>query len=485
MPTPSPTGDIEQRHRANRWGWMLDGGNLTAKPENLATYALETEAAFAQNPGDAYWESYSVSERAVNFLIVAARQQRMPRAHELEVLLEQGGRRLLGTLEYYGPRTTNNHLLNNARALYLIGAFARVAAFRDAGRAIFANELPRLVQDGSLREGSSHYHLLVQRWLLDVAWAAKATGDAPTLEIVEPVVLAMHQTGRLFSDPDQPCVTIGDVSPDASGEALKRTFEILHGTAWPPDDSLPRGIHRVGEWCRWEGEAASALWRLPRDPTPDYPTHAHADLGGCVLNVRGHAVLKDPGRLDYTKSPLGQYGASATAHSALLVDGFGMTPVGVGSFAPRTLSPVSAAVEAAGDAGHCRVTVTHDGFARVARGLEHRRIFDIDDSRLRIQDDLAGAGPRRVTLLYQIAPGLRVEGHDRRWTIAGAGSPIALGLVTGENVGLVASVAIGEERPEPSGWLFPDYGVRLPMTTLRFEISADLPMQIVTTIDWT
>lgn len=481
-----PAADLEERHRLYRWGWMLDDSETAYAGSALSDYMIASDARMAENPSHPYWESYSIAERIVTAILLAAWYRELPRRDAIEPLLIRSGALLLSRLEYYGPRT-NNHLLNDARALYVLGATAGVRAFADAGRAMLEHELPRMVPDGVLREGSSHYHLLVARWIADVAWSAAATGDERFAATLEEVLASMSAAGALFADPIRPCVTAGDVSPDITLERLAWITTQLLGRRWPPAEQVDPGLRRRGEWCRWTGATGvSLLWRLPPDPTPPYPTHAHSDLGAPLLWVRGRAVLVDPGRLDYTASPLGRYGAGASAHSALLLDGLGAIPEPAGPFLPRDLVPVRCEITAHGTADGCRVEVAHDGFRRIQADAHHRRSFEVAPTALRIEDRLDGSGTHDVSVLFQIAPDLDLKRHsDVEWSLDANGTAIRLVLAPPADATIRSEVLRAIDAPAPAGWVFPDYGERTPAATLRVELRrARLPVVITTNISW-
>lgn len=481
-----PAADLEERHRLYRWGWMLDDGEGAYAADTLADYMIASDARMAANPPHPYWESYSLAERIVTAILLCAWYRGLPRRDAIEPLLIRSGALLLSRLEYYGPRT-NNHLLNDARALYVLGATAGVPAFAAAGRTILEHELPRMVPDGVLREGSSHYHLLAARWIADVAWSAAGAGDERFAATLEDVLASMSDAGALFADPTRPCVTAGDVSPDITLERLQWTTTQLHGRRWPPAERAEPALRRRGEWCRWTGGAGvSLLWRLPADPTPPYPTHAHSDLGAPLLWVRGRAVLVDPGRLDYTGSPLGRYGAGASAHSALLLDGLGAIPEPAGPFSSRDLVPVRCEITAHGTADGCRVDLAHDGFARIQRGTRHRRTFEVASTSLRIDDRLDGTGTHDISILFQIAPDVDLKRHsDQEWVLDPNGLSIRLVLAAEADASVRSQVLRAVDTPAPAGWVFPNYGERTPAVTLRFElVGVRLPVGITTNLSW-
>ncbi len=158
--------DIEDSLAGHRWGFLL---------ERMCHDAVDWCACFEacirwiQNnvdTGEPAWEPYSACERIANLLIFYAaspaeiRERGIPR--ELREFLGTSVRWVYDHLEYYGPAETNNHILNNARALVLGGIACGDRLALSAGLQIFHQCLPKLILSGGfLRERSSHYQLIV------------------------------------------------------------------------------------------------------------------------------------------------------------------------------------------------------------------------------------------------------------------------------------------------------------------------------------
>ena len=71
-----------------------------------------------------FWEVYSTCERVSNLLIFLAKHPYLPLKIKANFVsfLEDSGKWILSNLEYYGQNQTNNHFLNNGRALLMIGS---------------------------------------------------------------------------------------------------------------------------------------------------------------------------------------------------------------------------------------------------------------------------------------------------------------------------------------------------------------------------
>ena len=76
---------------------------------------------------------------------------------------------ILHRLEYFGEHHTSNHLANNGRGLYLIGAILNDEELLSLGGKILTAEIQRIfLPSGVLREGSTHYHALLAKNLVEV-----------------------------------------------------------------------------------------------------------------------------------------------------------------------------------------------------------------------------------------------------------------------------------------------------------------------------
>ena len=91
-------------------------------------------------------------------------------------------------LEFFSGRA-QNHILNNARALYLGGQLMGLPEVAQVGRILFKSQTDKLIGlDGFLLEGSSHYQLLLTRTYTEIWWCARVTEDLEFLGWVEDYV---------------------------------------------------------------------------------------------------------------------------------------------------------------------------------------------------------------------------------------------------------------------------------------------------------
>jgi hypothetical protein len=158
--------DAENYFADHRWGFLLE-----SRLENCADQRSNLDQCMRwienhSNKTDKAWEPYSACERVANILIflatvpVAMRVEEFPR--QLSDFLNDSVNWIYRHLEYYGATETNNHIINNARALVMAGVAIGNRAAVSAGVRIFRNCLQGLIMSGGfLRERSSHYQLIV------------------------------------------------------------------------------------------------------------------------------------------------------------------------------------------------------------------------------------------------------------------------------------------------------------------------------------
>lgn len=402
--------DPESLFAEHRWSQCVmalfgtDADALNAVEQSVAWLTA------APDRSSAAWEPYSTAERVANLGVLLAA---CPTARSgvdpgrLVGFLATSLGWIEDHLEYYGPRRTNNHILNDARALVIGGAILRDSHAVETGMAIFARLGPELVQpNGFLRERSSHYQAIVTNWLLDASHFAAACDLSPTAEGQRALLTALTSrvsdaTATMWPFVEVMGSHIGDVSPDSPPAVTSARLDVLYPgwrrrrieQATLVDDWLlfSRGDHRLFS-CVIDG-------RFP----PPYPTHGHSDVAHFTWAWQGTGVLADAGRYRYTKDPQSLAQADARGHNVLLVDGFGPVSESLARGGHWHLRPYSDAMV------KTRVlpdgfSVEHNGFTR-RRGIgKHIRTTRVDEQTLSVVDAFGGHGTVTIDWLWHFHP---------------------------------------------------------------------------------
>lgn len=332
-PTPDPavaigaadaaSDDPELRMRVDRLGWMLEQA-LQSGRAPWAEVRQWRDGRWATHA--AHTDSYTLAERIGNLVLLWNLEA--PPADMAEPLLDLVGReaaQLLERPEYHGEDGTNNHILNNARALILAGDFLDCATYFDAGCWLLQHQLGRhILPDGVVREASSHYQWVVTRWLVEVACVLRARNDARFGEL-QPLLDGMLVAcdamllGAAHRPRYQPL--LGDISPDfppafyggltgfgrlllaADGDEPSKTA-VLQGF-WSyafrghGHGAIVDWMSADGAWLRLARGPWSLLAHTDTHPDENRSSHAHHDLFSFELACDGVPVIIDPGRRDY------------------------------------------------------------------------------------------------------------------------------------------------------------------------------------------
>ena len=499
--------DPEIASSLHRWNWLLYG--ITTDDVRLSRDdgitlmrswldACGTDARYSGAP-------YTTGERLVNGLLFLTRDA-SPIPADLAAAFRSMARDVAAALEYRPDGMTGNHAFNNARALLFAAVFADLPGARDLAYAIASERLSVLVTaDGFMREGSSHYHILFTRWVLEMLWAATRSGDGDFVRLLSDVAsrlvercwfFLVRQEGNAWQMP-----LIGDVSPDfppawlvslpwstlareaftprvmppaPTAPGWATMFEARHSSSGEPNGAAIANVAcwPDGGWCRADVGVWTLLVRARPHDGRLRSGHEHADLTSYTLFRDGDVLIADCGRHDYSDRELGSYGRSARAHTAPIIDGLGSMADGPTWLSGR-YTRVDVALSAVKTATGCRVIVEHSGFKRLARTpILHRRELLLEPTGLTVTDHLVGTGSCDVELPLHFGPDVENVGSGQAWQLANSRGMVSVDAA-------LAVTAVPESMEHPHGGLyFPAYGEAQRIVTLRATGRVALPITL-------
>lgn len=474
-------GDIEDYFQEHRWSFltraMLTSGSDT---EANLRRALEWIRWHADRE-DLAWEPYSASERVANLLVYLS-VTKIPALHtQVGKFVADSLSWIHDHLEYYGPDGTNNHILNNARALAMGGVVVGNAGAVSVAMEICRQFLPRLIQDdGFLRERSSHYQLVVLNWLLDMWHFVASRPDMAAdgdIDFLTGYVGKMRDAARMLVDERRLIGLVGDVSPDSSpAESLARLS--IYPDQWPVGaEERPRVETRDG-WFRVSQSKSTVLGNFPRGRYPfAYPTHGHSDLTSFVWRHEGQEVLADGGRYRYTPDEISFFQRSAAAHNVPVIDGF--APFSETILPNRQWWPIPyATAELELIPAEHGVTLSHDGFSRATSVKRHSRFISLHDALLVVTDTFEGTGEVEASFCWHFGRSFRHfdvvelkargEAFDVSLSVEGVIGEPRVGYTSGTAPGSWSSQIYGEARRAVGVCL--SWRLSLPVT-VRTEFS--------------
>lgn len=496
--------DAEEDFALHRFGWLLAAhAEGAVSPDQIDSWILDWIRA---NPSGNKigWDSYSISERISNWVVMLSRLS--GGAHKSsepvrQSLLEQMAV-LAENLEIRGT-ATNNHIINNGRALYLGGLFLGHAGFAGCGRELLAYGLERMfTRSGFLREGSSHYHILLARSYLEVCFYAEQKNDG-FFSLIRERVERIWRCACFFLN-EFPIPLFGDVSPDFPTDFHRGVplvgAQLFNRQASCPEPDKP-GWHSLlidvpgnshdkyekhplqifddAGYCRFANGRFSVYMHAP--PLGYVPawSHGHADTGGLIVYYEGQPLLIDTGRESYRNDTMSRYGRSVCSHNSVEIDGREPCLVhGLNAFPeimPLSYISMPPVIHARESGDTCEIIVETYGFSRWRKGLVFRRKIFVCQEFVEIEDEFSGSGSIQARTFFHFAPALRlsVEGKDNRvGIISSAGWE--MNFQQGGR-GQKMEYFFGGSDDVPLGWASLEYGRTEPVHTLVYSLRMPLP----------
>lgn len=336
--------DPEDEMAMHRFSWLLKLLYANPTPETMACgqgaiqYWIDSFGARFQERADAY----STADRLVNwiFFLCHARAEIRLDPRDGEILGRSLAEQiffLVHHLEYRGS-FTNNHILADARALYIAGTLLRLSSIEKIAREILVKEAPILIKTGWVQEDSTHYQHLLAKWFLEMTWAARCGGNglfAGWLQDQTEQILSACETLQssvsakefpLFGDisPDlEPSWFIGGpfnnepvrLSPWFGGSGLSRTLELSTEKC---ASGVASSSHRIWHKIEMGGTECWICGRARR-----IASHGHNDNGSFVLFYAGRPLIVDVGRQSYSNLSGPQDERSSGRHSTAQINGLG------------------------------------------------------------------------------------------------------------------------------------------------------------------
>jgi hypothetical protein len=312
--------DDEDFFSIHRFVWLLKSlkeGISTSKIEWTARQIMSWCSKFKTINDSRVFEPYSISERLVSwcFIIIFIGQyikvekfwNELRRSFEFQLSI------LIKNLEYHG-QFTNNHILNNAKCLYICGRLLKLDDVENLGREIVYSEFKEIIQDGVYQEGSSHYQLLLTKSFFEMRFVAEMTND---LKFEKWLTNKIHKMRRiceilLSKYPAKEYPFFGDISPDVEPAwMIGFPFSYLNHQPSPWQKLFNISIPELSNIADLEVLNKSntefikldfSIWEVWINiKKKGVLCHGHNDNGQVVIFKQGKPVLVDIGRSRYSE----------------------------------------------------------------------------------------------------------------------------------------------------------------------------------------
>ena len=206
--------DKEDEFSLHRFGWLLTEVSNKRLSKKEGFEFINHWIISNQDHKRRGWDSYSISERLMNWFIVY--RQIFSELKEDDIIRRSTYRHLehlIRNIEIRGT-STNNHLLNNGRCILIAGILLRDEELITIGDEILETVSKKIIgQSGMSIEGSSHYQILIARTFMEILWFSKMYKKEAVLEKYEPISKRVLSAASFFLQ-SKSFPLIGDISPD-------------------------------------------------------------------------------------------------------------------------------------------------------------------------------------------------------------------------------------------------------------------------------
>ena len=357
------------------------------------------------------WEPYSSSERVANMVILISK---------CNIEIDDQNKKLIynflndsiiwidNHLEFYSSIRTNNHILNNCRALILAGFVVDNKNAVERGLLLFNKMAKSLfLENGFLRERSSHYQIITTNWLLDSIYFAQryAKISADSQKNLDDLQYLSHKvinaTKYIIHSFKTNTTQIGDVSPDYSPIIAIQRLKLLYiGSFTFPID----GLKYIDNWLFINFNNHTLIANIPNSKYPiNYPTHGHNDLGSFVWYNKDIPILVDAGRYRYTLDEISNLQITAEGHNTILINELPPLSDSLnlgGSWYPNKYADAEISLSYMNSN---EFSISHTGFNRLEGITLHKRNVQIKDSTLYIEDNIEGNGNFNIILNWHLS----------------------------------------------------------------------------------
>jgi len=351
--------DPEDAHAYHRLYWALRYAQAAAFGHAGASEGLRRELARYL---DGRWVSstiaawpYTVAERigsltAMLFWIDGgADASLLPLIAPIKAQIWKDGVRLSSNIEV--GLGVHNHLLNDARGLWLAGASLdseceQAAQWREQALRLWDEYFPQLVlEDGTFAEQSSHYHLLLCRTALEYWLAARRAGHSLPSGF-ESRMQSMFDLANELLRPDGSLARFGHNSPDRTIRdlwgllAAAKHYELLREsprhraitplTAFycgavpkmsPPEPEANLRLFPSGGFAILRSPELHAELTAHGDGRESVGPHGDAGRGSYELSWNGQVLVREPGSYFSSSDRAAAFYQSAEAQNVTSLDG--------------------------------------------------------------------------------------------------------------------------------------------------------------------
>ncbi|MFK7824234.1 MAG: heparinase II/III family protein [Oligoflexales bacterium] len=501
--------DSEDEESLHRWNWLLsiDLSNSIEKKQTLKwvnqnleswieLFHIEHQEILKNQKLKAKWQSYTIGERISNSILFYYSQKTKPTDKIFSALKDQT-KLLTARVEFFG-KSTGNHVLNNARAIFLAGTSFGVPEWINFAKEIIYYILPKLMDcSGFLREGSSHYQLLFTRWLVEIYHFSKIAKDNNFCSYLAPRCTSALKACKFFMIKNEYGYSIplfGDISPDftpqflfpmITGKSNENRFlsDLWHQECMSFKIQDYQNTYPDSGWYQIDAYKQKVFTRLEKSGIPQSVGHHHYDILHFCLFYKGLPVLVDSGRSNYMpNNEFGCFGKQAEAHNTLLIDNLPIIPNSHHRL-PRQYCSSDCTIDLINNKNDVKNTIkiTTNGFERLKKPINLTRTIQVKSDGSTVTDNLIGKGNHLLASYFHWAPEIKMSQIDCRTWLGESKNIKFIFSVTSNSIPSITHYFGGQNH---LGWVSTEYGAKKPAETFKIQFQISLPDALMYTITW-
>ena len=355
---------------------------------------------------------YSASERLSNLIIFLCYNKFSYFNSDLtkEIIISHI-HQIAKNIEFHS-NNTNNHILNNLRSLILASVFV-------GDKKLFLSSLKEFLyfymkifnKDGSIKEGSTHYQLVIHNWIEDVYHFSINNNfgyDSKISNLIKKLknnlISVRAFSSAIFEMYKIDNITIGDISPDLSPKFLINKINQLYSFKF--DNKFKNILSQ--DWAIYKKNKLFFASSISNKLIDFRRTHHHNDLTSFIFFYKSFPIIIDLGRYDYTKNQLSIYHYSSFAHNSVFINGLSLYPhFFYKNFLPneyfqKYLKKNNIIKKSKG------FKIITDGFKRYNLLSNYSREFKLLSNRLIIKDSIISTFRREIKLIYNLSNHLKL-----------------------------------------------------------------------------
>ncbi len=317
-----------------RFNWLIfDNHHLSSKQKiDLIIY-------FANNIDINQSDTYSIGERISNWILFLKANEKEISSDKALIIKNSIDNQicyLVKNLEFHHEKT-NNHLLSNNKAIFLYSSYYNNTIYDDLSSKIFDFLSEHIFfRSGFLNEGSSHYHLLIAKHLIEILYFNKLNKKLKTThqEFFLKVISNIH----IFTIIED-IVNIGDSTPDLPIQYLNllpyishKLFNIDYPVVYENvnlNSSCYSSVYNLGylkksklkekNYSFFDKESGFLVIKydsllfyalLSNSNIIKSRSHRHTEIGNFIIYYKDKPIFINLGRLNYNKKSILNIGAS-------------------------------------------------------------------------------------------------------------------------------------------------------------------------------